>query len=292
MSCPRIRMIVDNQLDEFNLTATPPMVPTLPVENILDEHRSYIARSATITSTEAPYLQTITGMHNGDRTLAADGFALARHNMTGSEDTYRLILKHDGEIVFDSGEIQFALLIPLGIWKVGINWFGEPYDSAGLDSIKVLWFPLAYYNEFEIQIKKYHFSHAKQEYQPWIDVGHVFIGQSIIPEKNFNWGNVLSWSNGQELTRTQGGSLVTEGGHATYRELSLSFSQMSNRDRHLFSTNLRRTAGSPILAAAYPDADNQTRETEYTMIAKVKPENKWSHIGVDRHTTTLTLMEI
>lgn len=291
MSCTPLRMIVDNQLDEFTLSASPALLPELPVNNILDDHRSYVARSALVTGTD-DYQQIIRGTHSAGRTLAADGIAIARHNMTGADDSYRLVLRDGDAVVFDSGDIPFAVLIPLGIWQVGINWFGEPYDSQGLDNIKVLWFPRTFYTNFELTLTKRYFDHPRRIFEPWIDVGQVFLGLSISPEHNFSWGNELQWNNGQTYARTQGGSLVTEGGHATYRELRLSLNKMTDRDRNLLSTNLRRTAGQSVLVAAYPNAGNQTRETEYTLIAKVLSNNKWSHHRVGAHSTELNLLEI
>lgn len=292
MTCTPFRMIMDNQLNDMTLSATPDTPETLPVEHLTDEQRSRVMRSQLMSDQSELFVQQVIGQRDDGRAMIADGFGLSRHNLTGNYDGFRLVLRLEGEIVYDSSVVSLAILIPLGIWRVGINYYGEPYDTAGLDSVRVIWFDPVAYDHMTVQFFKRPNADPYQTYYPWIDVGMVFLGQSISPQHNFSWGNTINWQHGIELTRTEGHSLLSEGGADPHRQMTLNLEHMNDQDRNLLSPACRRAVGQPVLVSAYPESDDLVRATEYTMIAKIVDGADWTHTSYQHHEHKFEFREV
>lgn len=292
LECGRIRLVTSNQVEKSTLSSVPAVSAGLPVENIKTPWRSRVMRSDPAVclpvedGSALKLTQAILGnLATGD---VADGFAIIRHNMTGM-DTARLEL-YDGEnqtgsLVYDSGEQPVSALIPMGAWVAGVNFYGETY-SKDLDTIYSLWFEPVAYRSWRVTLSSY------DNLYGYLQVGMLYIGKSISPEYNFSWGASLTWEDGHSLVRTEGGSLMTEGGHARRRELALSLDNMSDLDRNLMGQAVRNAYGLPLLVAAYPASANVLRRAEYTMVAKIAGGSPFIQSAHGEHSHAIRFLEV
>ena len=292
LECGRLRLITANHLDKTALSATPAVSAGLPVDNLKSAWRSRVMRSdpavclPVADGAAMKLTQVILGtLVKGE---VADGFAIIRHNLNGM-DTCRLELfdgeNQTGNRVYDSGEQAVSVLIPMGTWVAGVNFYGETY-SKDLDTIYSLWFPAVAYRSWKLTLSSYDNAYG------YIQVGMLYLGKSISPEYNFSWGAALTWEDGHSLVRTEGGSLMTEGGRARRRELALSLDSMSDLDRNLMGQAVRNAYGYPVLIAAYPTSADVLRRTEYTMVAKIAGGAPFIQSAHGEHRHALRFQEV
>lgn len=280
------RIVTDNQISQMALMAAPEALASLPVSNLKTAWRSRVMRS------EPRDVLTITQWVLGnspDKALVADCFSIHNHNLAGA-DVYRIELfegpNQSGKVVYDSSFQSAAVLIPLGIWMCGVDAFGATY-SDDLDKISTVWFDSVVYQSFRLSVKSY--NNPLQ----YIQLGMLFLGKSMRFDNNFSWGNQLVWNTGVTMSRTEGGSLVTENKRPyAYRELTLDLDWMTDTDRNSIAGKLRAASGQPVLVAAYPTVGSDIRRTEYTMIAKLDPGNAYTHRYVNEHSTQLKFLEV
>lgn len=280
------RIVTDNQIQQLALTAAPAAVSALPVEHLKTPWRSRVMRSTP--REDMTLTQWVLG-NSPAKALVADCFSIHNHNLAGA-DVYRIELfegpNQSGKVVYDSSFQSAAVLIPLGVWMCGVDAFGATY-SDDLDKISTVWFEPVVYQSFRLTIKSY------SNPLGYIQLGMLFLGKSLRFEHNFSWGNELSWHTGLSLTRTEGGSLVTENKRPyAYRELTLDLDWMTDADRNSIAGKLRAAAGQPMLMAAYPTVGSEIRRTEYTMIAKLVPDHRYHHQYINQHHTQLTFLEV
>lgn len=289
LECGRLRLIMQNQIEKAALSASPPVSVGLPVDNLKSAWRSRVTRSdpaVCLPDVDGVLTQVVNGtLVTGE---VADGFAIIRHNLNGA-DTCRLELfdaeNQTGERVYDSGDQPVAALIPMGTWVAGVNFYGETY-SKDLDTIWSLWFTPVAYRSWKLTLTSY------DNLTGYIQVGMLYLGKSISPEYNFSWGAQLLWDDGHKLTRTEGGSLMTEGGNARRREIALSLDSMSDLDRNLMGQAVRNAYGYPVLIAAYPVSTNVLRRTEYTMVAKIQGASPFTHTAHGEHRHAMRFLEV
>lgn len=280
------RIVTDNQIQQLDLSANPEEVDTLPVDHLKTPWRSRVMRSAP--REDLTITQRVLG-NSPAKALVADCFSIHNHNLAGA-DVYRIELfegpNQSGSVAYDSSFQSASVLIPLGVWMCGVDAFGATY-SDDLDKISTVWFEPVVYQSFRLTIK----SHSNS--RGYIQLGMLFLGKSLRFENNFSWGNELSWNTGLMLTRTEGGSLVTESQRPyAYRELTLDLEWLTDADRNSMAGKLRAAAGQPILVAAYPTVGSDIRRTEYTMIAKLDTGNRYTHQSINRHSTQLRFLEV
>lgn len=283
MKCDVFRMILKNQLDEINLTTSPLMSATLPVDNLKHSRRSRVTRSVV---QEGDVIEQRIFGRTINSPLVADGFSLYGHNLTGS-DTYRIQLYDEyGRRVYDSSKQSAATLIPFGIYMFGVDPWGAAY-AEDLDKISTVWFEPVAYRSFELTIKSYN------NPKGFVQLGMIFLGKSVTLEHNFSWGNELNWNSGISHQRTEAGTLVSEKKRRySYRELMLDLEHMTDADRNSIGAKLRDSMGKPVLVSAYPLQGSEIRSTEYSMIAKLEPDNVYSHTAYNQHSTQLKFLEI
>lgn len=276
MSCSPFRLLFDNQLHSSTMTASP-LSLTDPV-GLLTEQRSRVFRSHQGVNDQGQIVQNLQ-INQPERSFVADCFAIAQHNLDG-DDTVRLRLFSElnlgGELTYDSGYQRAGILIPFGIWKPGINYWGETYNPAGLDRITPLWFEPVAWRSALVTI-------TGRNPAGYVDVGMMMLGLSVRPEKNFNWGAETLSDPGIEINYTNGGSSVTEGGMGGHREMKLDLGGASDSDRHKIEQASQQFAGRPMLVSAYPEDGDIVRRYTHTMIAKIKPKSKWKHSGVNKN---------
>ena len=276
MSCGSFRLLFDNQLHSAVMSSSP-LGLTDPI-GLLTEQRSRVFRSHQSVNSDGKIVQNIL-IESPDRVFAADCFAVAQHNLDG-DDTVRLRLFEQldmqGSVTYDSGHERAGVLIPFGLWQPGINYWGETYNPSGLDRITPLWFEPVQWRSALITI-------TGSNPAGYIDIGMMMMGLSVRPERNFSWGAEIIDDSDIQISYTNGGSSVTEGGMGGHREMKLDLGSASDRDRNLLEQAGRQFAGRPMLVSAYPEDADIARRYNHTMIAKIKPKSRWQHSGANRN---------
>jgi len=257
----RLRLLATNLHDTADLTASS---EALPITNTQRSERSRVWRSADLQQ------QVI------DATLPTGGFvdciALARHNLGGA-GILRIQFFNNGVEVFDTGSVATALLIPAGIWRAGIDGWAASYNDqmpAG-SPLGIHWLSTP------VAIDSYRITLDSGGPDDYIEIGRIFIGLSITPSVNFNWGAGIEWQESGEHIPTEAGSLRTIGGTADRRrKFTIKLDWLSDADRVQLVTQLVRVGlGADLLVALYPQG-RELLQLEHTMVCR--RENTLNHI--------------
>lgn len=269
MSRGNLRLLVENQGDLATLTASPAVSATLPVTNLQVAPRARVMRT---TGTDD---QQILG--DQSEGLVADGFSLARHNLT-SVGTVQIELfdgaGQTGSLVYDSGEIDVADPIAAGVFRAGVDSWGE--NENDYDDIFVCWFDAAYiYQSFRITLRD------SLNPDGYLEAGRLFLGLSISPSVNFSYGAKLSWVEDTRQERTAGGSLRSEG-IGSYRRFEVPLDHLDTADREVLASAFRRVGKrQDILIAGYPEATGN-QASDYTLVAKLVSDNSYTAASFNR----------
>ena len=284
MTCDcRAFFVFQNQLEHFTLSSpSNNLASTTPITNLLRHERSEITRFLN-TTPSGTFTSIIEGVsQKGD---IADTFALNNFDLTGA-DTYKLeLFDPDNNLVYSSQASQLTSLIPLGIWTVGVHPYGAATDEE-VNLTTILRFPLTLYTKFRLTLTSYN------NPKGYLDLGMIFAGASFSPERNFAFGYSLTYQNNQSLSRSLGGSLLTDNTPHQYRKLTLPFPSVTKSDRDTFGKLLRKSLGKPILVCATPAAETEARFQEHAFIGFVDTAAPWTTRHSNGHDISLTIQEI
>ena len=269
-----IKMIIKNDFDDAALTATPATVATLNETNMQRIERSRVMRT-TGTS------QTITAVMPGAR--IANGFSLAGYTFTVTA-VITLTLKLASTVVYTGTVNIAASLIPLGVWRAGIDAFGG-FSGDELEPIATLWFDSVLYDEAIITIND-----GAANTDGYFDVWRIFLGQSISPKINFSYGAKLTWLDDVQHFRTSAGSLRSDG-DGRYRQFTIDLSYLDADDRIQLETDLIKSRrGNDLLVSGYPETGG-INEMLHTMIAKRDEHDGFTHNFYNNNTMQLIFLE-
>lgn len=262
--CDCVRMIIDNQIR--NATLSTNHEPLTPVDNVKNEWRSRVLRDAVQSE---PLI--ICGTLPTSRLFS--GFAIAGHTLSAGATVLLELLDGDcqsGNVVYSSGPIYPTLIKPLGEFVFGVDPWGETEDD-GIDPVCSHFFDATVASGFRITIND-----PLNPAGVW-DVSQIFIGDTLQLDNNFSYGFSIRWANAQAFQRTEGGSLITVGNNQQWRELSLPFEFMTDRDREVMARQQRMAPGRALFLSAFPQGtDNEQRE--FAMSCKFEsPEFTKSH---------------
>jgi hypothetical protein len=280
-----LHMITSSDLDGLAVTVTPTADVELPAANMLDPRRGLSMRvSGTPTAIEIKFTREIS-----DSGFYASGFAMARHNFpVGSTARIRLWdgINQTGVLVYDSGAIETAVVIPWGAFLAGIDPWSDAYE-LGIPGIFSHWFDAVGYKSLQIDID---FTPVTSPALPFIDIGRLYIGWAFVPTINMARGASITWVDKSIHNRTAGGGLRTENIDA-YRKFDLDLNWMPVSDRERLSHLLERVGkGGDMLISLDPTATGRT-SLENTMVGKRTVDNKISQIGPSTHATKMTFEE-
>lgn len=258
-----LRILAQNKHDTATLTASNEI---LSVANTQRGERSLIWRSA---SSQA---QTLTGK------LAAAGnidcVSVFRHNL-GVAGTYKLELLYNNKVVYSSGTLETAQLIPAGIWRAGIDPWGATQNAKLPKEVDLL----IHWLDTPILCDTYKLTLKASSYQPSMDIGRVFVGESFGISVNYSYNARLSWIEDIEHKVTEGGTLRSVGGGEARRKVELKFDWLTEADRQALLTNLVKAGKKQdLLISMFPKIGG-IKELEHTLVCR--RENDFSHT----HTT-------
>ncbi|MCG7589668.1 MULTISPECIES: hypothetical protein [unclassified Halomonas] len=270
-----LRMIIDNAHDVATLTATS---EAMQVANTQRSGRSYAWRSENL----AP--QVIEGTLATARFLSA--LVLYDHNLTAG-GTVRIEYLLNDEVRYDSGPMPAASIIPLGIWRAGIDPWGAQDVSELPIRHFVAWMPSTLTNRYRVTITD------PNPPVGYMQIGRIVTGSYYSPpeEMNLSFGVNLKWEDLGEHSRTESGSLRTIG-EGEARLLTFNFSHLTQQELTRLSRELLRVKKrTDIYINVYPEAGGML-EAEHAFIARRADSYQHTHTRVNNFEVPGAFMEV
>ena len=264
-----IRFVFESLTNYATLTCN--KTPLTPLDYLKSEWRSRITRFISDGSDIV-----ITGQL--DKVYAISGFALTRHNLSGSSAVkFELLLNDD--VVYSSEKEAANILIPMGQFRWGIDvWGGETDKNKPFSRF----FNSALCNSFRLTISALNTIS--------IDIDQLIIGDAITLDYNFDYGNTLKNNNGIAYKRTHGGSAIAVGSRAKWRELVLPFNNLTERDRRILFAEEQKLNGRSLFVSPFPLADELSLTADYSMTAKLNI-SEFNHAYHKNWTHQIALIE-
>lgn len=244
------RILYKNLWDAASLTvASGSPVASLPIENTQIYNNSRVFRASNTNNLdvrfdfpEADYFR---------------GFALWRHNLTGSA-TIRLRLYANpglsGGLVYDSGIITADVLKALG----DLVWGKDPLGASALSGWDLNAFPLWFDDDVLASSGRLEIVDTANP-EGFIEIGRIYCGDVFEPFYNFDLGSEFSWSTDLSQIPTAGGTVHTLEA-ATYRTISFNLSHLTPGDRTSFVDMSRIVSiHKDFFISLKPDADGALR---------------------------------
>jgi len=274
VTCETIKILIKNQLLDCVVSGSETQ-DEKGVGNITDTWRSRITRFKEKTDQLIYFNRTIPEI--------ADSFFI---KLDGKLVTMQLRLysneNQTGKVVYDSGVKYVSYLIPLGMWRVGMDAYGATVNNA--DDALVHYFNPVIYRSGEIIINE----KSQSEY---LDVHFITIGQSFSPDRGIDYGAALNPNFGKIGRRTLGGSFLDVGSHIKWRELSVSFSSMTTQDQIRLWNEMQETKGKGVFINPYPENKNTAFEQQHAFIADASTSG-FKYLGLNEHALEINFTEV
>lgn len=256
---PNIRLIIDNFHDSAALTATS---AAMPVEYTQLSGRSYVWRSADTAE------QVITATLQGGQYI--DAVVIYRHNLS-SAASVRVELLNGSEVVYDSGTTSAAELITPPDLRIGIDPWGATYGDKIPVPLTMFWTPITTVTGYRITLND------PANPAGFLQVSRIVAGLSFSPRINAAYGTQLTWQEGAEQRRTEGGSLRTITGSGLARLLSVDLQHLNNSDRVRLTTELvKRGMQADVFVSLYPEQGG-VKEIEHAFLARRNGDYAHAH---------------
>lgn len=256
MTKANIRIITPNDGDDATLTASPSMVATLPQTNLQDISRAKVARTTSLAS------QDIKGAWTSARVISAA--AIMRHNLTSS-GTWRLRLYSDAAwstLVYDSGAVVACPPKLLGELVWGVDPLGASIFTGWALAFSSMFFTAVGAQSFTITL-----SDAANP-AGYMEVSRLFIGGTLEPVINFEWGHDIEWRETTQQERTEGGTLRSDD-REPFRRIAFTLAALNEGERAKY-LEFTRKAGlrKDFFVSMFPGVGG-AKERDYAMAAKL-----------------------
>lgn len=266
-------MIINNFHDTATLTATS---EALPVSYTQQSGRSKIWRSVDT----AP--QVIIGTLPSPNFLSA--LVVYNHNLT-TVGTIRIEYLLQGEVVYDSGVIVASTLIPLGIWRVGVDPWGAQDLTEFPNTHYVVWTEPTLATDYRITISD------SNNPAGYVEVSRIIAGLFYTPKMNASYGVKLEWQDFAEHKRTEGNSLRTIG-NGTARVMSFDLAYLEREGLGELSRELLKTGKrQDIYINLYPEKGGAL-EAEHAFVARREGSYGHEHNYFNNWQTQLAMTEV
>ena len=270
-----MRVILDNEHDRATLTASSAQSPA---EDTQKSGRSYSWRSLTKTN------ERITATLDNPAFISS--VVVYGHNLS-SVGTVRVRYHFEGEVVLDTGPVVAADIIPLGVWRAGIDpWGGS--DLSSLPSIHYnVWTEPTLVDSYDIT-----FDDPNSE-AGYIQVGRIFSGVPYSPPKDMNvsWGVKLKWVFQGKKKKTESGSLRHIGGGVS-RRLSFDFKHLDNEEAGILTQELLKAgAAQEVYISIYPE-EGGVKEAAHAFVAMLDGDFETTNDFYNNFVTPLAYLEV
>lgn len=274
MTCTPIRMAADNHVPLAQLAATP--APVTPLDWLKNEWKA--RRVKWVNPVAEPIV--ITGTLPEPQ--AADVFVLPGHNLTGFAYLKLELFSEanlQGEASYPGELTPLADLIPLGLWRAGIDPYGMP-SPEDIPSVFVLWLPeIVLYQSWRLTIE-----HVADADIADVQLRMLMLGLSTRLENNFSWDSDIRFLSEPDLVETASGSVLERRRQRESRTLGLSLEHMTDGDRLLLAKLEKSLKGRPLFISAYPAATGW-QLNDYSFMARFANTLGYAHVGTNWHAT-------
>jgi len=269
----RIRLIINNEHDIATLTATSEATPIAYTQR---SGRSYPWRSTGTAD------QTITASFATPTYVS--GVVVYNHNLTAS-GVVRVEYLLAGEVVYDSGDVIAANIIPIGTWRAGIDPWGAE-NLAELPTVQYnVWTSSTLVDGYRITLKD------PDNPDGYLEVSRIFAGVSYSPQINPQYGLSLEWQDFSENQRTESGSLRTVGA-GTARRLTFDLGHLDDVELTRLSREMLRSGkGRDLYVSVYPGAGGMM-EAEHAFVARRASDYAHGHTFYRNWESSLELQEV
>lgn len=263
MGVSTIRIIMDNQHDLATLTASSAQAP---VEYTQIKGRSYSWRGGSARN------EQVTAMLENPDFISA--VVVYGHNLS-SVGTVQVEYLFEGAVVYDTGPIVAADIIPLGVWRAGIDpWGGQ--DLSALPSIHYnVWTEPTLIDGYRLTFDD------PGNHGGYIQVGRIFSGIPYSPPKKMNveFGVKLAWQFRGEKQRTESGSLRHIGGGVS-RRLTFDLNHLDDEEYSILTQELLKAGVSKdVYINIFPETGG-VKEASHAFVAM--RDGDYEHVH-DRH---------
>lgn len=272
-----LRIIFDNVHDAAaTLTATSEASSQLSIDKTQRSGRSYVWRSLDTSP------QVITASFSSP--LSINGVVIYQHNLSNLARV-RVEYIRNNSVIYDSGELIAAELIPLGEWQAGIDpWGGSQVISLPNVQLSV-WSPTFYIDEYRITIDD------AVNPDRFIQIQRIFAGYYYSPVFNASYNPQLTWVDSAEHRRTESGSVNTIGGNL-YRRLTIDLGYLDSSDRSdLTLKALKSGKASEVFISLYPNRGG-IDEAEHEFLARRENDYGHTHNYVNNWKNQLVFIEV
>ncbi len=274
-----LRIISDNAIDRATLTASSTS-GSLVIDNVKLDRKSKIYRAGnaniTLTATWGT-AELISGVVLPFCNLSANTIMRVR-GYTNAADATPII---------DTGNINPAPYIPLGLWSWGSLPLGVNAYSYGFNTYGRAWFNNTY------SVKKLVIDILDSSPPTgFIEIGRMVAGLKWEPTYNTSFGIPVTLIDTSVHERTESGDLVTTIGPRS-KQLSIDLSYMNYVDRQKFNVIMKQNGKSkPIFLSVFPEDPDTEKEQTYQIYGKQPDVAQMTHPMHFIYSAQLALEEI
>jgi len=248
----------------------------LPIEYTQRSGRAKLWRSVDT----AP--QVIVGTLESPKFLSS--VVVYNHNLS-TAGTIRIEYLVQGEVVYDSGVIIASTLIPLGIWRAGVDPWGAQDLTEFPNTHHVVWTVPTLATDYRITISD------SNNTDGYVQVSRIITGFYYSPKMNASYGVSLEWQDFAEHKRTEGNSLRTIGeGVARVLNFNLDYldrNGLGELSRELLKTGKRQD----IYINLYPEKGGAL-EAEHAFVGRREGNYGHTHDYFNNWKNQLSLIEV
>lgn len=268
-----MRLIIENLHDQATLSATS---QALPIAYTQRSGRSYVWRSTDTSQ------QVITATLPGPRPIS--GVAVYDHNLS-VQGRVRIEFLLDGRVVYDAGDEYASGLIPLGIWRAGIDPWGG-LDITGIPQARSdTWTDERIADSYRITITD------PSNESGYLQINRIFAGAAYSPKFNGSYGLKLEWLDFAEHQRTEGLSLRTTG-DGSARLLTVNLDHLDRAGMAQLGRSLLRVGKrQDIYVSVYPTWGGFL-EAEHAFVARRSERYGHVHSAVENWQSPLSFEEV
>lgn len=274
-----MKLLWYNIADTATITVSPAAVSTLPVTNLQLPGRSNKWRSTGLATQVIRLTWSTPQAFNAAVLYRSNGSDAATWRIEGFSDAAWTTG------IYDNATASMFAAKPLGDLLWGIDPLGCTVFSGWALSFAQLFLTSTYY----IQSMQITISDPANS-AGWIEAARLYLGAAWESGNQFSLGLESGWKENTRLTRTDGGTLRSDG-YPNYRELAGDINKMGGSDRAVLAEILRRVGmRTDLFVTTYPGVGG-TLERDHAFAAKVIAMPSAKHDWPSRYSSRLSFGE-
>lgn len=175
--------------------------------------------------------------------------------------------------------IEVATLIPLGVWKAGVDPYGGTYASAVNPPVFTQFFDIVEFASYRLTIDA---PYSTPQDSLGVALRMFLLGERTTLTYNFEYGHKLKKLTAPELIETASGNRVLRRSQRLQKTWTLPLRGINDTDRVKLSVMEETLLGRPFIVSGYPDRATFEKD-DYTFLARFGEANEYSPIFEDIH---------